>query len=116
MIEKLKKQNDTDFPYLCEDGISHASKKDYLQTTILGFCGCGDPDAVMTYVGDFLKKLDNQKWGEYEDMPYMFLVYWADHNGFSEHGTTARCSWLTDKGKELMADIEWCLENEKTQE
>lgn len=113
MIEKLKKVDDSCFPYLDEDGVSHRSKKGYLQTNILHFCGCGDPDSVMVYVKDFLKRLDEQKWGEYEDIPYMFLVYWADHNGFAEHGTTARCSWLTEKGQELLADIEWCLENEK---
>ena len=46
-------------------------------------------------------------------MPYMFLCYWSYHEGLSEHGTTARCSWLTDKGRELLNDINWCLENEK---
>ena len=43
-------------------------------------------------------------------MPYMFLCYWSNHEGLSEHGTTIRCSWLTDKGRELLNDINWCLE------
>ncbi len=116
MIDKLKKVDNSEYPYLDDNGVSHKSKKDYLQTEILGFCGCGDPDSVMAYVGDFLTKLNTNEWGNYEDMPYMFLVYWAYHNGFSEHGTTARCSWLTDKGKELLSDINWCLENEKEDE
>jgi hypothetical protein len=113
MIEQLKKQDESEYPYLDEDGCSHRTKKEYLQTCVLNFCGCGDPDAVMIYVRDFLVKLNKQEWSDYEDIPYMFLVYWADQNGFAEHGTTARCSWLTDKGEELLADIEWCLENEK---
>lgn len=113
MIEKLKQQDDSEYKWIDEEGCSHKSKKDYLQQEILGFCGCGDPDSVTGYVGDFLQKLDNSERGNYEDMPYMFLVYWANHNGYAEHGTTARCSWLTDKGKELLSDINWCLENEK---
>lgn len=47
------------------------------------------------------------------NVPYMFLCYWSNHEGLSEHGTTVRCSWLTDKGRELLNDINWCLENEK---
>jgi hypothetical protein len=116
MIDKLKKDGEGEFPYTDEKGVSYRSKKEYLQFEVLHFCGCGDPDSVMVYVKEFLQKLDNQEWGDYEDIPYMFLVYWADHNGFSEHGTTARCSWLSEKGKELLADIEWCLENEKDEE
>ena len=113
MIEKLVLQDISEYPYVDENGVSYQSKKGYLQTKVLHFCGCGDPDAVMIYIRDFLQKLDKQEWGDYEDMPYMFLCYWSDHEGLSEHGTTARCSWLTDKGKELLNDINWCLENEK---
>lgn len=112
MIDKLKKVDDSECPYLDDEGVSHRSKKEYLQISVLGFCGCGDGDAVMVYVKEFLEKLDRQDWGEYEDMPYMFLCYWADDKGFTEHGTTVRCSWLTDLGKELLNDINWCLENE----
>lgn len=114
MIEKLKKVDNSEFPYLDEGGTSHRSKKSFLQTTILGFCGCGDPDSVMVYVRDLLKEINSQVWEKDEsDLPYMFFVYWANDKGFAEHGITARCSWLTDKGKEVLADIEWCLENEK---
>ena len=113
MIEKLIKEDNSSDPYIDEDGISYSTRKEYLQSKFLHFCGCGDPDAVMTYIRDFLQKLDKQDWGNYEDMPYMFLCYWSDHEGLSDHGTTPRCSWLTEKGKELLNDINWCLENEK---
>lgn len=112
MIEKLIKVDDSDFPYIDEESVAHRSKKEYLQTEILHFCGCGDGDAVMVYVKEFLEKQKTQAWGNYEDLPYMFLAYWADHEGFTEHGTTVRCSWLTERGEELLNDINWCLENE----
>lgn len=112
MIEKLRLQDTSDFPYIDEKGISYRSKKNYLQIEILHFCGCGDPDSVMLYIRDFLQKLNTHEWGDYSDMSYMFLCYWSDHEGLSEHGSSARCSWLTDKGKELLDDINWCLENE----
>jgi len=114
MIEKLKIQDNDgkDCQYLDEGGCSWESKSQYIQIEVLGFCGCGNPSDVMAYVGDYLQSVENDKFGSYEDMPYMFLAYWADHNGYTEHGTTVRCCWLTDKGKELLADINWCLEHE----
>ena len=69
----------------------------------------------MLYVKTMLEKLDNSEHGDYEDMPYMFFVYWANDKGFAEHGTTARCSWLTEKGKELLKDIILVLKQEEKQ-
>jgi len=45
----------------------------------------------------------------------MFFVYWANDKGFLEHGSTARCSWLTEKGKSIIVDIEICLQEEMGQ-
>jgi len=111
MIEKLKKEHDGEFGYIDEDGTSWDSPAEYLQIEILGFCGCGNPEEVMVYVKEMLEKLDNKQWGNYDDMPYMFFVEWADHNEFTEHGCTVRCSWLSDKGKELLKDINTCIES-----
>ena len=104
-MKGLKKVKDG---FESEDGCHWANEKDYLQMEVLGFCGCGDPDDAMLYVKEFLEKLEKEDWGGYEDRPYMFLVYWANHNGFAEHGITARCSWLTDEGKELLGHITAC--------
>lgn len=76
--------------------------KEFLQGTVLGLCGCGDPDATMAYIGTMLEKIKNETFGSYTDMAYMFFVYWASHNYFTEHGTTVRCGWLTDKGKDAL--------------
>jgi hypothetical protein len=103
-----------------KDGTTWEEKKDYLQVSVLGFCSCGDPDEVMGYVYDMLRNVadcvaHNGKGieVEYEDLPSMFFLYWANKQGFLEHGTTARCSWLTDLGKQLLADIEECIREDK---
>ena len=111
MIEKLTK--DEDGRYVDKDGCNWDSRSDYLQIEILGLCGCGNPYEVMLYVKEMFEKLDNSQWEPYENMPYMFFVYWANEEDFAEHGSTARCSWLTDKGKELLKDINSCIEETK---
>ena len=103
MLEKLKKTEDGDF--MDDNECSWDSEENYLKIEVLGHCGCGDDTDILIYVRDFLKKLDKQEWGDYEDIPYMFLCGWSDKEGYSEHGTTARCSWLTEKGKELLNDL-----------
>lgn len=114
MIEKLKDDGSDSFRYYDEEsGCNYESKKSFIQTKYLGFCGCGDPNATMKYVYDFLVRIKNSDFGEYEDMPYMFLCYWADNKGFVEHGVSVRVPFLTPLGTELMRDIAWCLENEK---
>lgn len=102
MIEKLKHDGDG---FVDENDCFHETKADYIQSQIIGLCDCGNPDEVMRYVGEMLAKLDRQEFGNYKDMPYMFFVYWANHNKFASHGTSARCSFLTDLGKELLRDI-----------
>lgn len=42
----------------------------------------------------------------------MFFVYWADRKQLTDHGTSIRCSWLTELGEEILNDMTWCIENE----
>lgn len=114
MIEKLKTVDGTLYPYLDEDGVSWENKSSYLKIKILHLCGCGNSDEVMIYIRDMLKRFEGEdpKFGGYDDLPFMFFTYWANHNNFLEHGSTVRCSWLTDKGEELLRDIEQILKEE----
>jgi len=110
MLEKLKEENGG---YVDDDdGCFWETPAEYLQLRVLGFCGCGNPEEVMVYVKEMLEKLEAKEWGAYEDMAYMFFIYWANDKDFAEHGTTARCSWLTDKGHELLNDIKTCVQEE----
>ncbi len=112
MIDRLLSTGDTEHPYKDLEDCHYESKTSFLASE-LGFCGCGDNQEVLGYVRDMLLKFNNSDWNSYRDLPYMFFAYWGNDKHFLEHGTTARCSWLTDLGKELISDIEWCLENEK---
>ena len=122
MIEQLTKTDDSEYCYIDRDGISHKSKKDFLGD-YLGFCGCGNPDAAMKLLRDVLRLLKEQKWYS-EDIKALLpseglnylVLYMLDDKGFTEHGTSVNCSWLTDRGEELLRDLEWCLENEKDED
>jgi hypothetical protein len=104
LLDKLKKDDKLE-GWLSPDEIYYENRESYIEQEILGFCGCGNPEDIRNYVKDMLIKLVNKEWGDYEDYPYMFFVYWANDKGFAEHGTTARCSWLTKLGKELLSDL-----------
>jgi len=112
MIEKLIKSDDVG--YIDPDGCRWDSPSDYLMIGILPSCGCGDPASIGRYVKEmFLKHVkqtgseDYSCWSitHYDDLPVMFFLSWADREGYVEHGTTIRCSWMTEKGDELLKDI-----------
>ena len=102
MIDKLKKDDDR---WIDSEGVSWSSKSAYLQCAVLGMCGCGNPDDVMGYIGDMLEKINKGYNFDYDNLSDMFFIYWANDKDFAEHGTTARCSRLTDEGKEVLSDI-----------
>ena len=112
MIEKLKAIDDPKHPWEDEEGCSWESRGSYLQCEVIGLCGCGNPWEVMIYVRDMLQRLRGKDYGDYEDMPYMFFCYWANEMEFAEHGGTVRLSFLTEKGEELLDDINTIIAEE----
>lgn len=96
-----------------QEGCFWESKEDYLCIGVLPSCGCGNPSSIGKYVREMIQKhvyqgnKDYSVWknNNYEDLPTMFFLSWADREGYLEHGTTIRCSWLSDKGKELLNDL-----------
>lgn len=118
MIEQLIDTGEGEYRYKDKDGVSYQSKKDFLGS-YFGFCGCGDPDAAMELLRDVLRLLKGHEWYSEkmkallpsEGLNYLVL-YMLNNNGLTEHGTSVNCSWLTDKGEEILKDIEWCLANE----
>jgi hypothetical protein len=114
MIERLQKTDSIDYPYIDEEGTSWRSRADYLYIKVLPSCGCGDPASIGRYVKDMLLRHVKQtgsddtscwKHTNYDDLPVMFFLSWADREGYIEHGTTIRCSWMTPKGDELLRDL-----------
>jgi hypothetical protein len=118
MIEKLKQLEDGTFED--DGGCNWDSRAEYLFMGVLPSCGCGTPSDIGRYVrGMLLKHVGypstkfvlgegRKEWNEngYEDFPLMFFLSWATQEGYIEHGTTVRCSWLTSKGEELLRDLE----------
>ena len=112
MIEKLVPCESAIFGgWLDEEGVHHESEEDYLFCYVLPSCGCGDPSTIGRYVRDMLRRHvgHNGEGTEYEDLPTMFFLSWADREEYIEHGTTIRCSWLTAKGEELLRELDAIL-------
>jgi len=112
MLKDLKK---VDNGFKDKSGCFWETKEHYLCMGILPACNCGDPSSIGKYVKEmFLKhvKQTNSKncscWDitKHEDLPVMFFLSWADREGYIEHGSTIRCSWMTEKGNELIKNLE----------
>lgn len=95
--------------------------------TDLGFCGCGDPEAALDLMRSILSAINSrsernqqndsthEEWmtvsREIEKMIGMeqnpavawTYLYFLDGQGLLEHGSNITGSWLTDKGKEILA-------------
>lgn len=114
--------------YRDADGCSYSGAESFLQTKLLGFCGCGDPFVNIKYVGKILRHIHNLKelvWENkitYEEWTrrgkqigseeaLYFAYYFLDDKGFTEHGGSVP-GWLTDAGIEFMEDAEELIEEE----
>jgi hypothetical protein len=110
-----------DGQYFKDDkGRFHESNTDFIQSQ-LDFCGCGNPNAALIFVGQVLELLKQRK-GVSEEMDkllpsdgvYYFVLYMLDNLGYTLHGGSVGSSWLSEKGEQLLEDINWCVKNEMT--
>jgi hypothetical protein len=107
-----------------EKGCFYEDVESLIQIEILGFCGCGCPDESVKYVGKALRLIQDRAdtWDNRTSMPFeewkakckelfktseaeYFMFYYLDSKDLTEHGGSVP-GWLTDKGRELMEDIE----------
>ena len=82
----------------------------------LKFCGCGDPEGVQTWLQRVLETLKGEPfvgWPARQqvlrsdpDASDLFVLYVLDAMGLTEHGGSVGGSWLTDKGRKFLADLE----------
>ena len=118
-IDKFKQPN---LSYLDEDDIYYDNAEDFIQTKILGFCGCGDQEANLFYIRDVLQYIDRLKTHVHEDIltfqdwyaegdelfktegARYFAYYFMDREELTEHGSSVP-GWLTEKGYELLEDL-----------
>jgi hypothetical protein len=112
MLKDLKKDR---VGFTGPDGCNWETRAEYMYCDVLPSCGCGDPSSIAKYVKEMLLKHvaqpgDEEKkcWDitKYKDLPVMFFLSWADHEGYIEHGTTIRCSWMSEKGIQLLKDLD----------
>ena len=120
-IDKYKK----DDGYYDEDDCYYETAKDFIQTKILGFCGCGRPEDNLEYIRDGLahinaprsKNMTHEQHSEWfkkwvkrgheifgNELSRYFFFYWCDKEGLTEHGSSIP-GWLTPKGEELLEDL-----------
>jgi hypothetical protein len=120
-IDKYKQESGW---YMDEDGTSYETAEDFFQG-MFNFCGCGCPDLSLEFIRDSLQHVhdlhnlvhpDKITWMEWNStgrrlfhtngIEY-FTYYFLDANGLTTHGGSVP-GWLTEKGKELLEDLnEW---------
>jgi hypothetical protein len=87
----------------------------------MGWCGCGQPDEALAYLGDILAFYDREREGPFNWEAYkaeeakafrtnnniiMYaLAYFIDSKGLTEHGGNISGAWLTTIGKSILHDI-----------
>jgi hypothetical protein len=121
-IDKYKKDGD----YIAPDGANQGGDpSDFMQSGMLGFCCCGNPDASLSLVRDVLRHISNLKefvWSgkrTYEEWDaagkaicdgraMYFLYYFLDAKGWTEHGGSVP-GWLTADGYEILEDLDTIL-------
>ena len=104
------------------DGCDHDNLIDYIGG-LLGFCGCGSPESALMYLRDTLLDIQHRSEVEWKQEPPIYsgklsarmaalpdglqyiYWYWLDHLQLIEHGTSVGGSWLTDRGKHLLARL-----------
>ena len=117
-IDKFKMEDGT---YKNEEGVSFKDAKSFISISVFGICGCSGEEWVEIIVKTlihFNTWIDTGKyWGDLVKDVYLdnesaayIVANLLDNKGFIEHGTAIRGSWITDKGKELLSDIQEIFE------
>lgn len=105
----LKKNDDSEFGYVDNDGVSWDSPLEWLWVGVLGGCGCGHSDYLSEMAWKILKNFANDDFAGrlhvYDKDKYEILAHWMDDKELIEHGTGIGGSWLTDYGKKVYETI-----------
>ncbi len=96
--------------YLGPDEVIYQRPEDYLWITIMGACGCGTgvaPYRAVEILENFKKEYtDKTRFDVYDNLADEVIAHWLDKVGLLDHGGSIGGSWITDKGKEVLAEIE----------
>lgn len=108
------------------NGVTYSNLSELIQVSVFGFCSCGDSEANLKYVRDGFRHInslmdqprDHSSFDEWyaemkkrgldlfgNEQPQNFFFYWADKEGYTEHGGCIP-GWLTEKGKDLLKALD----------
>lgn len=73
----------------------------------LGICGCGCPKEAYEAVHKMLIMYMAPDYTKINDPHELFMAYTLDNLEFLEHGSSIYGAWLTDKGKGLLAALDF---------
>jgi hypothetical protein len=117
-IDKYK----TEDGYVDANGTGYDSAVHYFAIGTLGFCGCGMPEQALDHIRgalQLLADLEDKVWKGALPMDdwnvqvcallptygaRYFMWYFLDNKELTEHGGSVP-GWLTDKGRELLSDL-----------
>lgn len=116
-IDKFKKEDG----YYDQNECYYEDAESFIATAILGFCGCGMPDKALEHVRRALQIVDDIKLVQEKKITYLqweerkkevfanegaeyFMWYFLDNKKLTQHGGSVP-GWLTDKGIELLHDL-----------
>lgn len=98
-----------------EDNCYYEDLESALQTGVLRFCGCGDPEQSLGYIKKALEQVGKRSESDFEtwhgenkalfgEGGRWFIWYFLDREKFTEHGGSVP-GWLTERGKEMLQAI-----------
>ena len=117
-IDKFKKEDG----YYDQDNCYYEDAESFIATGMLGFCGCGMPEAALEHVRKALQLVDDleqlvweqsmryKEWEKRKEGVFAsegaeyFMWYYLDNKGLTDHGSSVP-GWLTDKGEALLLDL-----------
>lgn len=109
MKYSLKKdQEDSQYGYIDQNGVSYESPIQWLWIDILGGCGCGTSDRlakrawkVLSYFASDWDEREKNNYSVYTIPADELLAHWLTHKNLLEHGGSVGGSWLTEEGKKV---------------
>lgn len=76
-------------------------------TAELGWCGCGDPDAIDALMLTYLSEQPGWEHAPTQGNDVrLLLAYIADDLAWTEHGSSVFGAWLTDDGKQALSNLQ----------
>lgn len=108
------------------EGLHYNNSEDAMMVGVLGFCGCGMPEATMVFIAEGLRLLHqrlNEPPTEYKEWDARvtshfgscgaryFFWFWCDKEGLTEHGGSVP-GWLTGRGVTILAELDEIIASE----